>query len=620
MTHRTSELLRSAREAETKNRPELAFRCYAEVLDSEPDNVEALVGLGGLAAAHGQRVEAEALLQKALRIMPNQPIALRWLTSLLVGQGNGMEAVGMGRKAIAATPSDAQAHAALGLACLGAGLDEDAILAFRKAVEIEPQMAGAYHNLGVAYQRDEQFENAIRSYRDAIRINPGMGASYLHMARSLLSNHQLGEAIEAAEQSAKLLPNSAAVQRVLNAARIQSVLGDGAMEPLESAIADEPNSAFLLALKGSRLQDLGKFPEAERVLLQSIQLQPLQGFAYYVLVNNRKQSKEDLARFEFAINHFEDTGLSKAESQYLHYALGKLFDDLGNYEKAMSHLVCANEPDSSSIDQEQELLAERFVQRTDRLIQLIDSSMIDMAKDLGSLSERPVFIFGMPRSGTTLIEQILSRHPRIEAGGELSFWRDRGRRILSLQTGEFDPNRLKEIALRYDHYLSQIGGDKPRVTDKFPTNYMFLGLLWLAFPRAKFIHARRHPIDTALSIYMRPFVASEFGGNSKARIVANYQSYQRSMRHWDRLFPEGTIHNVQYERLVTDREAETRRLIEYLNLEWDERCLSPDKGDRTVVTFSKWQVRQPVYQSSVARWKRYEPWLGAFRELQADGE
>ena len=611
-------LLQAALEAEQHQKVMLAAQLYMEVLDVEPNCVAALVGLGGMAAHHGKIQEAEALLRKAVDIEPTHIQALKWLVTLTVSRGDGSEAVNLGRRASIANPRDAQAHAALGLALLGAGLNEEAIRSFEIAVQMEPLMAGAYHNLGVAHQRDEQFPEAIRAYLRAIELNPNEGANHLHLARSLLANGQPEQAIGEAEVAISLLPNSSAAKHVLTAANYQAVLADGAVGPLENALRREPHSAFLHALKGSRLQDLGDFAGAEVCLQESIRLNSKQGFAYYVLASNRRMSETDPPLFQVAIKHAQDKSISADERQYLNYGLGKLYDDLGDYERAMVHLELANELPPSESDAEEVKLVDRFIERSDRYIELIGREFIETFGGQGIDTQRPIFIVGMPRSGTTLLEQIISRHPEVSAAGEQSFWRDRGRRIIDLTTGEFNHARLQTVAEQYDKLLEDIGPGSSRVTDKFPSNYLYLGLLWLAFPNARFVHARRHPIDTCLSIYMRPFFVSQLGGNSKERIVANFQAYQRSIRHWRSVLPAEAFLDMNYEDLVSDRETQTRRLLEYLGLDWDERCLQPEQGERKVTTFSKWQVRQPVYQTSVERWKRYEPWLGAFKELQAD--
>ena len=614
----TQNLLNSAREARDHNQIPLAVRLYMETLDLDPECVAALTELGGLVVGHGRPNEGEQLLRKAIEIDPDSFNALKWLTTLTIGRAGGIEAVKFGLRAIQVHPDDAQAHVALGLAQLGAGQNEFAISSFERAISLSPEMAGAYHNLGVAYQREERFDQAIEAFQNAIKNNPKLAESHLHLARTFLANQQGGAALASAKIASELLPNSLAVKRVLTAASYTAVISDRKSDYIGEAIANTPNSAFLHALKASRLQDDGDFTGAEASLNESIRLNPKQGFAYYVLSHNRKLGEADRTLFDKAASFSSDPTIDRVERQYLNYGLGKYYDDLGEFERAIHSLDLANEAFSDINDLVGMAEADRHSQRVDGIIKMVSNEFLSQLDNVGLESHKPIFIVGMPRSGTTLLEQILSRHSQIGAAGELPFWRDSSRRIINLHTEEFQVRELLSSAERYLDLLHKISPDSGRVTDKFPSNYLFIGLLKKVFPNGKIIHARRNPIDTCLSIYMRPFFASHFGGSNRERIVENYRGYQRLMAHWKEVLPQDSFLDMDYESLVGHPEQETKRLIEFLDLEWDENCLHPEKGDRSVITFSKWQVRQPVYTSSVARWKRYEPWLGVFGSLQAD--
>jgi hypothetical protein len=221
----------------------------------------------------------------------------------------------------------------------------------------------------------------------------------------------------------------------------------------------------------------------------------------------------------------------------------------------------------------------------------------------------------MPRSGTTLVEQILSSHPAVAAGGELNFWGDRLRGWLAPKFGAADAGALAKAAEDYRAELRRIGPDALRVTDKTPRNYELLWPLRLAFPEARVIHCRRSPVDTCLSIFFKNFSARQGYACDRGDLVFFYRQYKRLMDHWRRTLPADRFTEVVYETLVADREAETRRLIAFCGLNWDDACLAPERNSRAVKTPSLWQVRQRVYHTSVERWRRYEPWLGELREL-----
>jgi hypothetical protein len=237
------------------------------------------------------------------------------------------------------------------------------------------------------------------------------------------------------------------------------------------------------------------------------------------------------------------------------------------------------------------------------------------APELGNSDAKPVMIIGMPRSGTTLVEQIISMHPEVAAGGELHFWNKRG--TVWHRSGAEGNQRpfLCEAAADYLSVLREIASKAARVTDKMPFNFLWAGLIHLALPQATIIHCRRTPIDTALSIHQthfRPGLVFPTGG---AELVAYYRDYQRLTEHWRKVLPPDRFIEVDYEELTRAPEPDIRRMIAACGLKWSEECLRPESNPRAVNTPSKWQARQPIYRSSVARWRRYEPWLGPLRAL-----
>ncbi len=573
----------------------------------------ALILAGSIFSQIGRRNEAVHYLKKAVRLDPSQVDGCKWLATLLIGADGGTEAVRYGRMAIELAPERADVHAALGLALLGSGDNEGAISSFVAATELSPQMAGAFHNLGVAYQREELFAEAVRAYKQAIALSPSTWETHLHLGRTYLAMDLGEEALDCAEKVLKLNPQST------NAAKLRADAGYAASQGpngrlfLSKVIETAPNTAFPRALLASQLQEAGQFSEAEEALNLSLDIEPNQGLAYYLLANNRKVTEEDRPTYQKLEQVLATQILDPVERSFGNFALGKAFDDLKDYETALARLDLANgegvpyQPVTAESD--------RFAKRTRQFAAIIDAEKIRANQLAEQYDVAPIFIVGMPRSGTTLLEQILSRHPLVGAAGEQSFWRDAGRRIIDLPTGEVHSTALAMAGHRYVDLLQSIAPGRRLVTDKFPSNYVYLGILQMVFPKAKFIHATRHPIDTSLSIYMRPFFALHESGRPRQRIVDAYQVYRQSMEHWKHVMEPGSILDVQYEQLVTDQERVIRSILAHCDLPWEEGCLHPDKGDRRVVTFSKWQVRQPVYTTSVERWRNYEPWLGAFRQL-----
>jgi len=255
----------------------------------------------------------------------------------------------------------------------------------------------------------------------------------------------------------------------------------------------------------------------------------------------------------------------------------------------------------------------------DRLISRCTSELIVRAPELGSSDARPVLIIGMPRSGTTLVEQIVSMHPEVGAGGELHFWNERGAAWHRSGAAGNERPFLAKAATDYLGVLRKIAPRAARVTDKMPFNFLWAGLIHMALPRAIIIHCRRTAIDTALSIHQthfHPSLAFPTGGDE---LVAYFRSYQCLVDHWRSVLPANRFIEVDYEDLTREPEPVIRRIIAACGLAWNDACLRPERNPRAVKTPSKWQTRQPIYRTSVARWRRYEPWLGPLRVLVDDG-
>jgi hypothetical protein len=250
-----------------------------------------------------------------------------------------------------------------------------------------------------------------------------------------------------------------------------------------------------------------------------------------------------------------------------------------------------------------------------RLIERCSPDTIGRAAHPGSRDATPVLIIGMPRSGTTLVEQIVSSHPEVRGAGELNFWNERGAAWHQAGAAGSEAPFLGKAAADYLRVLRAIGPKSARVTDKMPFNFLWAGLIHLAFPQATIIHCRRAPIDTALSIHQtlfHPGLAFPTGG---AKLVAYFRSYQRLTDHWRRVLPAERFIEIDYEELTGEPEPVIRRIIAGCGLAWHEACLRPERNPRSVKTPSKWQTRQPIYRHSVERWRRYEPWLGSLRAL-----
>ncbi|MGB8862555.1 MAG: sulfotransferase, partial [Candidatus Sulfotelmatobacter sp.] len=394
-----------------------------------------------------------------------------------------------------------------------------------------------------------------------------------------------------------------------------------AEQVLRETLVADPRNAMAYDLLGNLLSDFGRFDEARACFERAIAMAPLLAGSYYDLVRCRPVTADDDGLLQGMQAALATPGLEVGQRLRLHLAIGKAAEDLGDYALAMQHFDAADgvRRGSASFD------SAAFSIEIDRLIARCTPEWIARAPELGSSDATPVLIIGMPRSGTTLVEQIVSMHPEVGAGAELHFWNQRGaewHRSCSAgnaAAGNEKPFLVSEFLAKatadYLGVLRAIAPKAARVTDKMPFNFLWAGLVHVAFPRAIIIHCRRTAIDTALSIHQthfRPGLAFPTGG---AELVAYFRDYQRLIDHWRSVLPADRFIEVDYEDLTRAPEPVIRRIIAACGLAWDDACLRPECNPRAVNTPSKWQARQPIYRTSVARWRRYEPWLGPLRAL-----
>ncbi len=392
----------------------------------------------------------------------------------------------------------------------------------------------------------------------------------------------------------------------------------------ETLVAD-PTNAMAYELLGNLLSEFGRFDEARACFERAIAIAPLLSGSYYELVRCRPVTKDDKGLLLAMQAALATPLLEAGQCLRLHLAIGKAAEDLGDYALAMQHFDDADAVRRGAVRFD----SAAFAIEIEGLIARFTPELIAPASELGSRDATPVLIIGMPRSGTTLVEQIVSMHPEVGAGGELHFWNQRGAEWhRSSAAGNESPlvspqyrvsEFLAKAAPDYLGVLRAIAPKAARVTDKMPFNFLWAGLIHMAFPGALIIHCRRTAIDTALSIHQthfRPGLAFPTGGEE---LVAYFRDYQRLIDHWRSVLPADRFIDVDYEDLTGAPEPVIRRIIAACGLAWDDACLRPESNPRAVNTPSKWQARQPIYRTSVARWRRYEPWLGPLRALVEDG-
>jgi tetratricopeptide (TPR) repeat protein len=538
----------------------------------------------------------------------------------LLRVGRPAEAIAPLRDAALLEPLNPTIQHDLGLACLEVGNVLDAISALQRAVAVNPRYGDAFFRLGIALEKQGDIGGAIVAYDRATQLLPSLTEAWFRAGALVYELGHRNEAIGCFRRAAATGGKTSFGRLGKARALLAEDRNQEAEQVLRQALAVDPRNAMAHDLLGNLLSEFGRFDEARECFQRAIAIAPLLAGCYYDLVRCRPVTSDDdglLQRMEAAL---ATPGLDASQRLRIHLAIGKAADDLGDYALAMQHFDAADAVRRGSAPFD----SAAFSIETDRLIARCTPELIARAPELGSCDATPVLILGMPRSGTTLVEQIVSMHPEVGAGDELNFWNERGAAWhRSGATGTETPVVTKEFlakaAADYLGVLRTIAPTAARVTDKMPFNFLWAGLIHLAFPRAIIIHCRRAAVDTALSIHQthfHPGLAFPTGGDE---LVAYFRSYRRLTDHWRSVLPADRFLEVDYEELTRAPEPVIRWIIAACGLAWHDACLRPECNPRAVRTPSKWQTRQPIYRSSVARWRRYERWLGPLRALVDDG-
>ena len=518
----------------------------------------------------------------------------------LVREGRLSDALPLLYAAAAAAPGHAGLRHDLGQVCLQAGRPDEAVEAFRAALVLDPGFALAHLHLGIALLGQGDDAGALAAYQDASRLQPSLVEARYHAGALLETLGRAPEAIAAFRRAAAGTPRTS-LTRLANARALLAAGSDAEAErALRQLLTLDPAALSATELLGTIASSAGRFQEAFDLLDRATRDAPQLAGSYYELVRCRRLTPADgelIARMQAAL---ATPNLPPELLLKLHLALGKAFDDLDDPERAMRHYDLADEWRRTLCRFD----AAAFAARIDRLIARNTAESVTEAAPHGQRDATPILIIGLPRTGTTLVEHILSAHPQVHAGGELPFW-----------TGHADTQEPAASALQYLRLLHELAPGAARVTDKSPFNILQAGLIHAALPDAAIILCSRSPIDTALSIhrtYFNQHVAFPTGGDA---LVAAIGAVERLAAHWRRVLPSARLHEVVYEELVATPEPVIRRLLAACGLSWSDACLRPELNPRAVHTPSKWQVRRPISTAAAGAWRRYEPWLGPLAAL-----
>jgi tetratricopeptide (TPR) repeat protein len=393
---------------------------------------------------------------------------------------------------------------------------------------------------------------------------------------------------------------------------------DSSLAYYRRALALKPDLADVHNNIGNVLKELGQLDEAQKSFLEAIRLDPNVSGVYVNLADSMKFTAGDPHLSAMEAMAAKTEGLSKTDHIHLDFALGKAYADLKDYPRSFKHLLEGNARKRSTIAYDEKSALALF----DRIEEVFTRELIAAKAGGGADSPLPIFVLGMPRSGTTLVEQIIASHPLVHGAGELAELNEvvltvRGPDGNAIPYPEFvpalDAPALKQIGARYVDSVRKLvpdGSQAQYVTDKMPSNYYFAGLIHLALPNAKIVHTVRDPVDTCISCFSKLFSAEQNHTYDLGELGRYHKRYQRLMDHWRGVLPAGRILDVRYEEVVADLEKQARRIIAYCGLPWDKRCLSFHETSRPIRTASATQVRRPIYNSAVGRWRVYEKEIG----------
>lgn len=609
-----------------------ALAAYRRALALAPQFAEAHINLGNLIAQTGDCREAIPHYQAAIAIRPEIAEAHNNLGMILSILGRHGEAIPCFERALAINANYALARSNLGNALLVLKRPAEAVDQYRAALALQPDYVNAMNNLANALCELERFDEARTLLEQARERAPNLAATHHGLGNVLQKLGRWGEAVASHERAVALRPDFAEAWINLAIGYSEQELYDKALACCDRAIAIEParprfneareshhNAAAIRPVVadlycniGSELVRQGRIDAAIGCFDRAIALEPGRPKFHFCHVLARRATEGDarLARLEALAR--DQAGMSLEARADLHFALAKAYGDIGRHGDSFSALLIANAFKRQSIPYDETITLANI----ERFARIWTREAVEAWSGMGRPASWPVLILGMPRSGSTLVEQILASHPAVAARGELSVFH--GAAMAALGPLErFVPldvpaaNRAALLERLADNYLAALGPVPPGasgVTDKTPSNFAFIPLIRAALPNVRIIHTRRDPLDTCLSCFSTSFNNVPFS-NDLGELGRYYRAYAALMAHWRAVMPEATILEVDYEALVADLETETRRILDHCGLPWNDACLSFHATERTVRTASAIQVRQPLYRSSVGRWRAIDPVL-----------
>ncbi len=580
--------------AQQTGRIDAAVACLTRAIKCNRRNPFYRLALGDARLVEGKLTEAAACYHKALALDKRNAEAHLGLGNVLHALHKFKDAIKHYREAIAVKPDLAEAHNNLGVVLTAVGRPAEAAECFARTLDLRPDFADAHLNLGQAQKAEGRLDAAIASYRKALDLDPNLAEAHSNLGNA---HRQLGNfkaALDSYRLAVKINPALVQAHYNLGIVKLEQGRLDDSLGDLRRAVAMAPNHVEAIANIGEVLEALGQDEEASAWYRKIVDIQV-------------------------------DRSLPIMDQRARHFALGRIHNRLGNYDTAFAHFKAANEIWLEHLRRTDGTYSPAAWEATiGAIIAAFPLGGVAEGETKGNLSQLPVFVLGMPRSGTTLVEQILASHSEVYGAGELPDIPRVAERISGKENWvdavrSLDTDQAEAIAGKYLDRLHHIAPGARRVVNKLPMNFLYLGLIRTLFPAAPVIHCRRDPLDVCLSNYFGHFAEPKVFTNDLADLGHFYKQYERLMAHWEKIYT-GTIFHIDYESLIDDQEGLSRELISYCGLEWQSQCLSFHETERHIATASRLQVRRPLYSSSVQRWRNYDRFLGPLHAALFEGD
>ncbi|GLH75638.1 hypothetical protein SSBR45G_05460 [Bradyrhizobium sp. SSBR45G] len=569
----------------TTNRLDEAKDYFQRAVAVNDKSAEAHGSIGAVEASAGRYDAAVQYYETALGLAPSHPGILYAFAMVRQNQGLIEEAMALLRRAIENKPQHLDAHFALGNLLYTAGKDIEAAKCYLKVLDFSPEHAETHNNIANVLLRQGHRERAIEHYKRAIASRPDYADAYGNLGNAYLELNRLDESIE------------------------QNLL----------AIKIKPERFGSYNNLGVAYQALGRFEEATAAFQKALELAPDDAPIHLNLANMSKFKPED-SRLPSLRRLIERVDQLDEEKQIAaHFAFGKALSDLKDYDAAFSHLHKANTLKRKSFDYDPEQRLAMMQNVASRFTPEFFRSVAGHGDD----SWAPIFIVGMPRSGTTLMEQVLASHSKVFGAGELETFKELVGECAHRQKvvpafpdliALLPPEEMTKLGQDYTSRVRVLAPEAERIVDKMPLNFLFVGLIHAAFPRARIINTRRDPLDNCVSCYSLLFTGAQPFAYDLTELGHYYRGYEGVMEHWHKVLPPGVLMDVHYEDLVDDLEGSSRRVLAHCGLDWEDACLDFHRTERMVRTASLMQVREPIYRRSIGSWRRYEKHLGPLCE------